>query len=116
MLDATCVHKGCQLAQMLTTQINLQADNRQLITEIESLRKAGYMESQGYALWCKPGAHPFGDDDLNRKRISTDDDNGNPVTYWMCSEHRPDFMQPGAKPKRSLKQILSEIDAAEISE
>jgi hypothetical protein len=77
--------------------------------------KGSTVEARGYALWCKPGSHPFGDDDMERKPITTLDDDGNEVTYWMCGLHRPDYMTV-RKPKRSLKQIMQEINEAEIDE
>lgn len=75
------------------------------------------METRGFALWCKPGNHPFGDDDLGRKPITTTDDEDEEVTFWMCSLHKPEYMTAKAeKPKLSLKAIQAMIDNAEITE
>jgi hypothetical protein len=92
----------------------------QRLTTVESrtkkLARGNTMESRGFALWCKPGMHPFGDDDLGRKPITTTDDDDNEVTFWMCSEHKPEYMKPGAKPKMSLKAIKKMIDDVDIDE
>lgn len=114
-LHPDCVRIGCQCALLTDMLHDAHRMYQERITHL-TRKDRGIMESKGYALWCKPGSHPFGDDDLKRKPLTTIDDDGNEVTYWMCSEHRPDYMNAGAKPKRSLKDIMKEIENAEITE
>lgn len=114
MNDPFSLDGRLQTVERRTDELNQRLASTQSI--VKKLRRGNTMESRGFALWCKPGMHPFGDDDLGRKPITTTDDDDNEVTFWMCSEHKPDYMRPGAKPKLSLKAIHDMIDNAEVVE
>src|SRR5215469_6229891 len=109
MLAGECVHTGCQYANLCMTLDQVNQTHRAEIAAFKS-QKGDIMESRGYALWCKPGNHPFGDDDQKRKPITTTDDEGKEITFWICGEHRPEYMNPETKRKVSLKALMAQID------
>lgn len=66
--------------------------------------KVTAMQNEGYALWCKAGAHSFDPADKGRKRMQFTDYEGEvpeDVIAWTCSEHTPDMLRrkEAEKPK-----------------
>lgn len=63
------------------------------------------MAEEGYAYWCKPGAHAFDPDDKGRKRMTFTDYSGEQpveVKAWACGTHAPNISATPAKPAVAL--------------
>lgn len=49
------------------------------------------------ALWCDPGDHAFSANDPDRRRITSEDANGETMAVDMCGQHLPSIFRTNPK-------------------
>jgi hypothetical protein len=73
--------------------------------------------TEGFARWCKVGAHSFDPDDKGRKRIQFTDYSGDfpeDVTAWTCSQHTPEMLRRNNENKAVTATADSDLEAAKV--